>query len=263
MQPERAGGGGLVGQNADLPEMYLDLLQVVRIAVAGQPEVLMVTPAGQISYIGLNDRGLGVFGNYLHSDDWRVGFPRYFYSRLALTRATTAEALELVAGLRRSSSRNLIMLDASGDAADLENTIDEVDVLRPVAGLLAHSNHYLSERLRSFERTPWLENSEIRLSRMLTLLGDAEQLDPQGMAAILRDRDDPENALSIHPEDSGPADGAGSRNTTVTSVIAEPAHGRIWVSDGPPSRSRYRSYAFAEAPGAATIELPVAAGGAR
>lgn len=255
VQPKRSHGHGLIGQNADLPEMYLDLLNIVRISVDGEPELLIVTPAGQISYIGINDRGLGVFGNYLHSGRWRIGYPRYLYSRFMLTQTSTAEALTALRGLTRSSSRNLLIMDAAGDAIDVENTVDEIDVLHPVDGLLAHSNHYVSERLAHHEQTSWLENSVIRLNRVQELLVVTDALDARSMAVILRDRDDPRNALSIHPEDDGVDDGTGSRNMTVTSVIAEPALGRIWVSAGPPSRAGYRSYGFGEQPGAATIDL--------
>ena len=44
----------LGGQNADLPAFYSDICVVVEIIPDDQPAVLMVTPAGQLSYIGMN-----------------------------------------------------------------------------------------------------------------------------------------------------------------------------------------------------------------
>ena len=55
----------LAGQNADLPSFYSDICIVVEMISKDQPPVLMVTPAGQVSYIGMNQAGLCVFANYL------------------------------------------------------------------------------------------------------------------------------------------------------------------------------------------------------
>lgn len=72
-----ATGSPLVGQNADLPEFYTEVSLVLHLTPNDGPEVLMLTPAGQVSYIGINDQGLGVFGNFLNCEGWRAGFPRY------------------------------------------------------------------------------------------------------------------------------------------------------------------------------------------
>ena len=142
--PEAAAAGvPLIGQNADLPAFYAEIGVVVEIIADDAPAVLMLTPAGQVSYIGINDRGLGVFANFLTCDGWRVGFPRYLWSRLALAQETVADAIAAVRAVPRASSRNLIMLDAHGTAADLETTPTRDARLDPVDGLLAHANHYV------------------------------------------------------------------------------------------------------------------------
>jgi hypothetical protein len=46
------------------------------------------------------------------------------------------------------------MLDATGVAADLETTPTRDARLDPVAGLLAHSNHYVAPALLAEERSP-------------------------------------------------------------------------------------------------------------
>jgi len=244
IQPDAsATGRPLIGQNADLPAFYGGLAAVVELVPDDAPAVLMLTPAGQVSYIGINDRGLGVFANYLTCDGWRVGFPRYLLSRLALTRETVDDAIAAVRAVPRASSRNLILADAHGGAADLETTPTRAARLDPEHGLLAHANHYLAPALRGEERSPAraVANSAARLARMRELLAHARgRLDATAMQTILRDRTGHPDALCRAPGDDPASD-----TITVASVIAEPADGSLWVAVGPPNAHPYRRYAFA------------------
>ena len=238
-------GAPLVGQNADLPAFYREISVVVEFVPDDGPAVLMLTPAGQVSYIGINDRGLGVFANYLTCDGWRVGFPRYLLSRLALTRETVDEAIAAVRGVPRASSRNLIMLDAAGVAADLETTPTRDARLDPEDGLLAHSNHYVASRLLAEERSPqrWVANSRVRLDTMTALLARQRGvLNAEVMQTILRDR-------TCHPDGLCRMPGDDETDViTFASVIAEPTRGRLWVAVGPPNEHPYQPHAFARAP---------------
>jgi isopenicillin-N N-acyltransferase-like protein len=235
-------GRTLVGQNADLPAFYRDIAVVAEIRFKDMPNILMVLPAGQLSYIGINDQGLGAFANYVTCDGWRLGIPRYFLSRLALTKATVDDGIAMIRGVRRASSRNIIMADALGDAADLETTPTRDARLDPVDGLLAHSNHYVAESLLEEERSAprHVANSRIRLQRMRSLLQGARgTLDAARMQEILRDR-------ACHPDTLSrePADDPSSDMITFASVIAEPSERRLWVAVGPPHEHPYRCYTF-------------------
>lgn len=236
---------GFVGQNADLPAMYHSLMTILQISVEGEPDLLMVTPAGQISYIGLNDSGLGVFGNYLHCASWREGFPRYLYTRIALRHATVDAAEAALRSLYRASSRNVIMLDSLGGAIDLENTPEIMVSLSADKGFLVHSNHYLHDELAPNESNPWLENSRTRYLRLAGQIANSKsELGPHQIAAMLRDRSDTGDELSIQPEDDTRNIDAEDRNMTVTSVIAEPGRGQFWVASGPPSQQQYHRFSF-------------------
>src|SRR5690606_39131756 len=111
------------------------------------------------------DRGMGVFANFLVCDGWRVGFPRYMLSRLALTQDKINKAIEAVTNVFRSSSRNLIMMDKDGYAVDLETVPRRVGRIEYNNGLLAHSNHFIASDLLEEERKVGedLENSHVRL----------------------------------------------------------------------------------------------------
>lgn len=237
-----ANGVGLVGQNADLPAFYGEISITAEIRADDQPAVLMVLPAGQVSYIGINDRGLGVFANFVTCDGWRRGFPRYFLSRLALTEETVDGAIERVRSVRRASSRNLIMLDSHGTAADLETTPTRDARLDPENGLLAHSNHYVHESLHDEERSPAknVANSRVRLQQMTDLLAaNHGTLDAEQMQTIMRDRTCYPDTLCRMPGDDPDSD-----TITFASVIAEPSERRMWVAVGPPNEHAYVSLEF-------------------
>jgi hypothetical protein len=232
-----ANGIGLVGQNADLPAFYKEIAIVAEMRPDDLPTTLMLLPAGQISYIGINDRGMGCFANFLTCDGWRIGFPRYFFSRLALTKETVSDGIEAIRGVKRASSRNLMMLDSHGGAADLETTPTRDARIDPVDGLLAHANHYTAPELLDEERSPetYLGNTRTRQTRMEELLRDHRgQHTAEGMQAILRDRTCYPDALCRERGDSETSD-----TITFASVIAEPSEGALWVAVGPPNQHEY------------------------
>lgn len=234
-------GVPLIGQNADLPGFYSDVSIIAEFVPNEGPSQLMLTPAGQVSYIGINNFGLGVFANFLVCDGWRTGFPRYLLSRLALTKASLEEAIGLVKSVYRASSRNLIMLDKRGQSADLETIPTRTGLINPDNGILAHSNHFISSELLDEERKEGedLENSRVRLNRMRSLLeGNHGQLNLEVMQRILRDRETAPHTLCRMPGDFG------IDSVTFASVIAEPSKGKIHVTKGPPHQFEYKSYSF-------------------
>jgi isopenicillin-N N-acyltransferase-like protein len=234
----------LGGQNADLPSFYSDLCIVVEIIPDDQPAVLMVTPAGQVSYIGMNRSGLCAFANYLVCDGWREGFPRYCLTRLALTEDNVSDAERILLEVQRASSRNILLLDAWGEILDLELAVQRHGRLIPTDGRLIHSNHFLSPELLGEERSCAGDqmNSQKRLSRLQQLIdGEFGSLDVDRLKGYLRDRQTYPDAVCLEPGDPGQGD-----EMTVASVIAEPAGGCLWAAVGPPSRNRYQRYSFTE-----------------
>ncbi|TYB41824.1 C45 family autoproteolytic acyltransferase/hydolase [Actinomadura chibensis] len=238
-----AGDGSFIAQNIDLPNDYRGLGVVLELHAPGVPAVLQYTPAGQVSYVGINDRGLGVFANFLSCDGWRRGFPRYLLSRAALGQRDVPAATALLRTIPRASSRNLIMLDSARRAVSFENTVERDACLEPDGGILAHTNHYIADALTDAEAaTPDdLENSRTRLKRLRELLDrDRGRLDLDRLIAVARDRSLPHALSRLPGERPDP------HLSTVASVIAEPSAGRMHIAPGPPSHSAYRTYAFAK-----------------
>ncbi len=235
-------GIAMIGQNADLPPFYAQLGVVVEYVFDDMPSVLMLTPAGQVSYLGINDKGMGAFANYLTCEGWRVGFPRYLFSRLALTCESVDDAIRTIDGLHRASSRNLMLMDRHGTAADLETTPAATGRIDPENDLLAHANHFEHPDMLHEERAKdaYLPNTRTRSATMRRLLEDRHgQLNPETMQAILRDRTCYPDCLSRQPDDNPTHDAM-----TFASLIARPTEGEMWVAVGPPHEHQYERYAF-------------------
>jgi isopenicillin-N N-acyltransferase like protein len=129
-----ADGATIAGQNADLPSFYSRLLVLLCRTIPGQGRMTTLTPAGQIGYHGMNEHGVAVFANFLHTDGWRVGVPRYLLTRIALAERTREAAVAAVTRTLRASPRNLLIADPSG-ATDLETTPTEVARIEPTGGV--------------------------------------------------------------------------------------------------------------------------------
>lgn len=245
VQPSATSDGiGLVGQNADLPAFYRDIAIVAEMQFDDMPNVLMLLPAGQLSYLGINDAGMGVSANFLTCDGWRVGFPRYFFSRLALTMRTVEEGAALIEGLHRASSRNLMMLDSLGNALNLETTVTESARIHPRNGLIAHANNYQSAKLEYAERSSGvgLKNSRGRKESMRSMLeAQHGSLNASVMKEILTDRTDTMACVNRHQGDIPELD-----SMTFASLIMQPSVGKMDIAVGPPDQHDYRTYAFGE-----------------
>lgn len=242
-------GAPIIGQNADLPAFYKEIGVVIEFVPDEGPAHLMLTPAGQISYIGINNKGLGVFANYINCEGWREGLPRYMFSRTALNTESVEEATEVLSKVYRGSARNVIMLDKNDGMVDIELTPTKVGRIEPKNGILAHSNHFISTDLLDEERATGkkLKNSQLRLSRMTQLLEENYgKLSVEKMQEILRDRENYPNCICQTPGDeSHQAPGEKTQDViTFASVIAEPTKGQLWIAIGPPDQYEYKRYSF-------------------
>lgn len=237
-----ADGIPIAGQNADLPAGTRDVGIVMRVTPEDKPALLMLTPAGQISYIGINDQGMAVFANFLNTGNWRAGFPRYLLSRTLLEHDSLEAGLARIADIPRASSRNVLMMDGTGNAVDIELAVEREARLDPVDGILAHSNHFVASELADLESsTPdRMQNSCSRLDRMTDLIrNDSGSVTPERTMEYFRDRENAPDAICRHLGD-GPGD-----YITFASVIARPSEGEMWVAMGPPDEYDYVHYSFA------------------
>lgn len=236
----------LAGQNVDLPSFYSEIGVVMELKPNYGPKILMFSPAGQVSHIGISSEGIAVFANAITCDGWGEGLPRYMFSRLALTCQTVDEAITKLSNIKRSSARNIIMMDKNGDILNYENTPTDDAVIKPENGILAHTNHYLAKNLLNEEKTTGylLENSQTRLDRMnLLLISNYKGIDIKKIKIFFRDRNNSPNSICQTTEDS---EMLNKDFKTCASIISAPSKGEFWVAMGPPNWNEYKCYSFSE-----------------
>ena len=113
--------------------------------------ITTLTEYGVLAKIGVNDAGLGVMLNMLHHSadeqvgEPRIGFPVHVLLRTLLEDCTSVdEARDLVRSLSFSASSALTVVDRGGDAASFETFPEGVGEVKPEAGLLVRTNHFVS-----------------------------------------------------------------------------------------------------------------------
>jgi isopenicillin-N N-acyltransferase-like protein len=236
-------GGPWLAQNwdwyADAPERCL----VWSAAVDGARFATM-TEAGMLAKVGVSTRGIAVGLNILyHERDGRgeLGIPVHLVLRRLLGEAAnTGDAWALLRETPFSASSCITVLDAAGDGAHFELSPAGVARVEPRDGLLAHSNHFLDERLAEgeAEQPPdWMPGSQARLAA--TLRAAPRELG-EGLALLATHESDPQ-AICRHDEPSG--EPARPLVATVVSIAMRPGLPELRVAAGQPCECAFLSYA--------------------
>jgi isopenicillin-N N-acyltransferase like protein len=160
--------------------------------------VTTLTEYGVLAKIGVNDAGLGVMLNMLHhsADEQpgqpRIGFPVHVLLRTLLEDCTTVdEARDLIRSLSFSASSALTVVDRGGDAASFETFPEGVGEVKPEAGLLVRTNHFVSAEGEGDCQGGVLDdNSWVRRDHLLATLGDRPPESADDVHAALTHHDD-------------------------------------------------------------------------
>ncbi len=236
-----AEGDPIIGQNVDLGPESRPYWVILCVRPPGAPRLLTATLAGMLAQEGINSAGLALCGSMIRCAGWRAGYPsRKFLRRRVLEQRSVAQAIDLIrSSPPRASSHNLLLADAQGRLVDVETTISDVLLVRPSAGLLAHSNHYLSPAAHNENACigDYSHNSVARYERMRRLLESIEDpFTPVIATSLLRDHAGAGRAICRH----GDRDETGAE--TNVAVIAEPGKRRLHVALGPPCEAAFTTY---------------------
>lgn len=214
--------------------------------VEGDPVILQLGGVPWLS-VGWNDAGLSLTGNELSPNDERVGISRS-HQVLEMMRARSLDEM-VTMSLRpdRASSYNNVLTDAGGGVANVEGSATDAEVIGlDDEGHLAHTNHYVCDRMIPFEGDPaYAARSDVRYRRARALLESQApaSISTGSMRAMLADHEGAPDSICRHPAD-GPE---GSK--TVFWCIADVTEGTIEYGRGNPCDSTAQRYTFDEYPG--------------
>jgi isopenicillin-N N-acyltransferase like protein len=214
--------------------------------VPGDPVVFQLGGIPWLS-VGWNSAGLSLTGNELSPNDERLGISRS-HQVLEMMRARTLD--EMVAmSLRpdRASSYNNVLTSAGGGVANVEGSATDAEVTGlDDRGHLAHTNHYVAERMLGFEGdAEYAPLSHTRYERACALLAGepAGSLTMDRLRELLSDHDTKPQSLCKHPEFGTPT------SKTVFWCVADVTEGRIRYGRGNPCDSAAQGYVFDAYPG--------------
>ena len=164
--------------------------------------------------------------------------PYHVLLRAILDAETISDALAALQRAPRSSSAGYLLAHDDGIAAYVEaapGDFSQLYLLHPDAGLLLHTNHFVSERFRGKDVSLWaIPDSPFRLARLRSLL-EAEDgpFTVDTFQAALADHAGYPSAICCHPDARHASHDQGA---TVVSAIMALDERRLWLSDG--SRAR-------------------------
>jgi len=235
--PASADGGVWVAHTNDLSASAEEDLIAIEWRVPGDPVVLTVGIGPWIS-VGFNSAGLSLTGNEVAPNDNRPGIPRLLHVRDIVRRRTLDDAVTAALHPARASSYNTVLAHAGGGVVSVEGSATDAELIRPDArGTLAHTNHYVSDRMLPYEGDlDYAARSDVRYRRALSWLAKGTITAATLRAAISDHRDAPDS-ICRHP-------GPGSQTKTVFWCIADVTRREITFGRGNPCDSEHQHYAF-------------------
>ncbi|CAH1658206.1 C45 family autoproteolytic acyltransferase/hydolase [Chelatococcus asaccharovorans] len=239
-------GTVLHGQNWDWLDAAADSTVVLHIRDEYGHEILGLAEAGQVARCGMNSAGLALTANGLHTD--REGETEGVCSpvirRNVLRQKTLGEAIGVIMQSPRNYSHNFMLSHRDGMAIDLETTPSDVFWLKPRDGLLIHTNHFTSPAALASAVDEGVRRSPDSLVREMLIEGTLSRrngpIDPQTIMAAFMDSTDAPYGVLQPPK----SEKTGVMESTVATIIMEPARGRMWVSRQPYLAQDFTEYAF-------------------
>lgn len=236
---DKTNGTTYVGWNADDSEWWLKSCVLLKGMPSGGLPFLTWTFAGFVGRPGLNPH-VAMAANGLFPSDCDVGVPYPVICRKILQQRSVDEAISVIASPERMSGMNYTLGDVNGNVAAVETTARQFDVIPGIDGRVVHTNHYLSEKLASLEKTgaDGLFNSTTRLKRLeeILLSNTGQPLSTDDLEAVHCDHANRPDSLCHHREES-----AGSV-MTLTSLICDPESSRMLVAYGHPCEHEFVEY---------------------
>ena len=217
---------------------------VLRVERTHAPSFVCLTEAGIAGgKMGVNECGIGLVENGLASSrDGRNPYSKPFHVRCreVLDAQSLDEALAAVGDGPRTASANFVIGQSGGTIIDVETSPDHASRIHPQAGIVTHSNHFLSEGHGESLLEKISPNTLYRADGMRNLLASA----PGGisfdhMRRAATDHFGAPYAICRHPDPTQPE---AKRTMTVGAVLIDLDARTMHVANGPPCSNEYVAF---------------------
>lgn len=235
-------GRAYIGQTYDMEKYYEKYLAVLRVKPEQGPAQLVVTLAGVLGLNGLNSAGVGVVINKVAATDARPGVIYPFIIRKALASERIGDALGAVIYTQRATGMNY-QLAGAGMAFCAEVSATNYDLL-PIEGAIAHTNHYVANRMRCFETPNWLSHGGTMVRKQVAdnfLKKHAGALTPDLLQELTRDHTNHPRCICAH---GFPEEHEHTAFHTIFALVMDPEQGWMDLCPGNPCQNVYKRYAL-------------------
>ena len=146
----------------------------------------------------------------------------------------------------QQSLASFILANGTGDIVGLEFACNQFEVIHPEKDILAHANHYLTDRFKPLDLFCYLvPDSFLRYYRLKKLIEeDYGHITPTLMMKKLADHNNYPNSLCAHPDGESPL----PPSETVASVVMVPEKKEMYIATGNPCKNAYRKYTLDQEP---------------
>lgn len=172
----KSSGNSWLAQNWDWNVAQKRNLVFLSVEQPGKPRIKMITEAGIIGKIGLNDAGVGVCLNAIRAKGMDMEkLPCHLGLRMVLESRSREEAvqnLEAAGGI--ASSCHMLVADAEGGIGLEWSSTDCKKVEMNAEKQVFHANHFMLNHGEGVEDTKWLKDSEFRVGRIEKLVKEME-----------------------------------------------------------------------------------------
>lgn len=209
MAPATQDGKVYLGQTFDTKAVFEPYVCALEIDAHGDvsgnrlPSAVVGTFAGIVGCAGINQAGVGIVINHLHTHDARPGVPFTFAVRKMLQAKNAGAALELLARSEPASGIHYLVGDETG-LRGAETSATRFETLKPRDGILSHANHCDADALREIEVEPSMY-SFCRGTRAQEMLAARNgQIDSRTLIEIASDHVGAADTICSHAETDAP-----------------------------------------------------------
>lgn len=236
-------GEVIIGQNWDWKPPLKEATVLLEIEQLNKPKVITLTEAGVVGKIGCNSTGLGACLNILKAPLEETGLPIHILMRGILNSPRFSDAIAKIVSMNRGSANNCLLAHRDGLAMDFEMAPQALDFFYPQDGILVHTNHFNSDRLKPLDgNLIQYPDTLLRYGRaqqkLLSRLGKITCADFQ---EVFQDHFNYPNAICRHPDER---DHPLAQVQTVVSIIMNLTKKEIYIAEGPPCQSQYQTLKF-------------------
>jgi isopenicillin-N N-acyltransferase-like protein len=233
-------GKTIIGRNIDFSGDWPFELLKIRHADGLEQLALCV---GGVEWEVLNSNGFCNSMNGIFNLDYQLNLPYGCYMFKAMRQRSIGAALRVLCQSARGYLYH-VLASAEGDIVGFESTSDEFQILQPENDILAHSNHYLTDKFKEVDGTYTtfrdFPDTFLRHTRIRKLMKQRYgAITPDVMMDILADHNNYPNSICRHPDMDFPP---GLVGETLASVIMVPEDRKMYIAYGNPCQSGYVEY---------------------